>query len=191
MGFIPKEKPFKYTGARTKHESLRVTILFIGYWMVALVMVYSLPMNVLDIFPTLKSFVNPMSRFFPSVADFGKYSDFPQVSQFIYSLEIISQPLLVIYLNSYMGLELNNDVVWERPFLCLIIIPIVFIFVSLSPLFYFPGDPFKRSAPHILTSFYYSKVMFSFGTTWCFLGTSILFIALLAYPKGLFKIILK
>ena len=141
------------------------------YWLCVVGLTFSLPENVLERFPILQGFVGVMKGIFPPVANFGKYSEFPQVSQLVYSIEIILMSFISIPL--YKALELKWDIrnELEKPIL-FIIRPILFFCGSIIMLLLLPPEPdFSTRRLRAVSAVYYGKLSFTFITTLLLVGS--------------------
>jgi hypothetical protein len=171
---------------RTKEGDKIIGIIWLGYFLLIVILTYTIPANILDAIPLFRTFVKILADVFPSVGYFDKYSEFPQVSQLIYSFGIISLPIHTIILFHYNDLELDIYKSLERPFLFLLIAPSALIGAFICPLFFLPGQPDYRSGLSAFVSeFYHVKLIFSFGTALFFLGSSASLFAIIGYLKGI------
>jgi hypothetical protein len=169
---------------------------FIAFGIIVFLLTVVLPQDILDSSLILRKFVNFMASIFFPVAHYGEYSEFPQVSQLIYSIEIISLPFLTVLIHYLIGsnlpnsnfVKLKNKEKVEKPFKSLVIGPILAVLLILGPLFCYPGEPTggHLTGTVFLDSLYYSKLMFSFGTALFISMSALLLYFLIEYFKGLF-----
>jgi len=89
-------------------------LAMLGYLFLVFAIIYILPDNILDISFTLSKFVQDMALIFPGVTAVGKYSQFPQVAQLVYSLCIVTLPVAVIPMYKIGRNEFNSDMT-KRP----------------------------------------------------------------------------
>jgi hypothetical protein len=158
----PEECLYKSSAER------KLYFIFGFLFLIILILTYSLPDNVLDIAPTLKSFVSVLSELSPSVANFGKYSDFPQIAQLVYSLIIVSIPVLTIPMCRIHRANNKMITAWQRsPFYSLIVSSMAPIFFLYATLFYLPGEPYQSVLWKLrfLSSVYHLKLSFSVHST--------------------------
>jgi hypothetical protein len=107
------------------------------------ILTYTLPENIQDKFPMLKSIVDIMADTFPSVSNFGMYSSMPQISQLVYSLGIIVMPVMAIILNGVIFIETPSRLerMKRSPILSMASLVVFMFFLIIISLYLFPGDP--------------------------------------------------
>jgi len=177
------------------NKNKKIWFVVVGYLIVVIILTYLLPYNILDRFTFLNRFVRLMSNVFPPIYYFGIHSDFRQISQLIYSIEIVSFPILTVIFHRLIGFNLNNERfsnLLKKPFIYFVLLPIILLGIVLGPLFFYPRGP--SLATHILifiTACYHSKIIFSLATV-CLFWTSIYcFLIFIGLFRGLFTSFLK
>jgi hypothetical protein len=176
-------------------RSRKVGFIFFVFWIVIFILTVVLPQDILDTSPILRKFVNFMAGIFSPVACFGKYSEFSQVAQLVYSIEIVILPFLAIMIHSILESDLSNFTngkISERPIVTLLIVPIGCVWIILGPLFFYPGKPGGNTYLLVfLNEFYHSKLIYSFGSVMLISGSAFLVHYFIEYFKGLQLLILK
>lgn len=156
--------------------------IILGFWLVMLVSIYSIPENVFTLFPSLKSYVDFLSSIFPSVAAFGEYSSFPQVAQLLYSIGILSLPFLALPMKHAVWVcDLRSTKIIQKiSRLKLMISLLLAVIVPIAFLFYFPWEPNHLGGVASRFSAWVcnSKIGFSVGSTIALLSSLVLFIIL-------------
>jgi hypothetical protein len=188
MGLFPKEKPFISIIGNDRISNRNWAIIFLSYFIFALMMVYLLPYDIAEKLPFLRGFIDIMAEIFPSISDIGRYSEFPQSSQLVYSIEILSLPFILIYLQTFMKWELNVDVVLGSPIFCLLLLPLIYLAVPFSIIYLIPGGVDEKNKDDFIKILYISKTMFSFLTSILIVSCSLSIFALISYIKGLPKL---
>jgi len=143
----------------------QVNFLF-GYFILVFILTYALPDNILDISVTLKNFVGFMAFYSPGVAKFGKYAAFPQVAQLVYSICIVTLPVMVIlaYKASRNDLYKDSSAMKKRldKILTAILSQLLFaFFFMLLIIYWFPGGPPTRHSKLWVEEMYSEKWAFS------------------------------
>jgi len=92
----------------------------------------------------LSDFVEIMGNIFSSVKSFGDNSEFPQVSELVYSIGIVMLILISYPLSKTMATSLSNQKahsINRKPFFSYIVIPVLLLLLPVAGLMYFPGHP--------------------------------------------------
>lgn len=155
----------------------RNTGILICFWLIYLVLTYIIPDNVLERFQILNSFVLLMVEVSPSVKMLGEYSKFPQVSQLLYGIGLVSAIILAVPMykhfkenpKSFTGASRNGLIVFLSILLILYLIAIIF---------WFPGAG-RIGWSVILRWVYYSKIAFFLSSALILSGLSMLLATLL------------
>lgn len=187
MGLFQGKPALKSTG-NDKLVNRNCVLILVGNFIFVIMMVHLLPNEVLEKYSTLKILVNYFASYILSIADFGRYSEFPQVSQLVFSIEIITMPFIIIYLHALIKLEIDVDAVLERPIFNLIIAPLILLGIAIIPLFLIPGEIDNRNKNDLIKSLYYSKFAFSVGMSILILGWSLIILILIEFLKGVPKL---
>jgi hypothetical protein len=153
-----------------KSKSIKISELdFMVIFSVAtMILLFLLPEDILDYSNILRGFVNAMS-FFPSIEKIGKYSEFPQVAQLLYSIDLVSIIIFSILFYKYYTRNhswLDSGTLGPKGTrtafsifgLIYGVLGLIFVFIL------FPGAPGGKGAIILLTYSYYSKLAFSFAT---------------------------
>lgn len=182
----------KFTGTDGKKRMFG--FVFFVFWLAVLILTIFLPPNILEVAPILRKFVNFMADIFPPVNSFGKYSEFPQVSQLIYSMEIPTIPFLTILF--YINLKpdsskINKDKLFEKPIKYLVIAPIIGLWTMLFPLFSSLKPGGNNHIMIFLTSFYHSRLMYSFGSVLLISGSAFFVYFFIVYLTGIYHLAFK
>lgn len=132
-----------------------------------MISLFLLPENILDYSTVLRNFVNEIS-FFPSIKRIGKYSEFPQIAQLIYSAALLSIPFITIaaykyYSKNHSAIDSGTLGPKVSRTAGAIIGLIMGLLGLISVLTIFPGAPGGRGS-YFVTYSYYSKICFSFST---------------------------
>ena len=138
---------------------------FIIFWVVTVILTYVLPDNVLDLLPPLRNLVVSLESVSPGVRNLGLYSKFPQVSQAIFSIALVSIPVLCILV--YRAMRKDSRIIAfnykakNRKTLPRFVILIIF---TVLPLF-LPGKPLGSYKSELNDYVFYYRLYFPIYTT--------------------------
>lgn len=118
-----------------KSEIIVHVFLFIQV-VVVLLMTYLFPDNILEASDPLTKLVHVVQGILPNFYIFAQYSDFPQVSQVVWSFELLMLPFWALGFHfGYISKPRTKDIRWFLA--AIILLPVVFVFLFLV----LPGDP--------------------------------------------------
>lgn len=120
-------------------KNLESAMVLGGYFGLVIGASYILPQDILSSTPPLRDFVGFMEVHFSGVERFGLWSDFPEIAQLVYSVQLLLVPALVLWTVVSLKAHLRKGpgVVWRG----LVIIPVfgAVAFLLLSGVY--PSDP--------------------------------------------------
>jgi len=100
-------------------------MVFCAYILIVWALSYLIPENIFVVSPVIGEFMQWLGGWVPSVEKFGRLSSFPQVSQVLFLLELLSIPFMIILLlrlDQFRKVEFTV-VHW---FLVILIVPLTF-----------------------------------------------------------------
>jgi hypothetical protein len=164
----------------------------VGLFFLLFILTYALPENVLENLTILRIFVDFMASIFPSIAKYGYYSDFPQVAQLVYSLGIITIPVLSFILYKvFIKNPIRSKMTRQRLIINLFSAIIILIIAVVVALFLLPSVPHFHGTEisKLLHSVYYSRFWFSIFSTLCLFVIFFIFTEIIINIKMIVSII--
>lgn len=144
---------------------------------------FLLPETILSNSKALSSSVNGLAQWVPSIRRLGQMSEFPEVSQLVYSVELICVPLIVFWMLRSFDFSVNKmpSSRWRS----LVAAPF-FLAMTLGVLIYFPGSP-DGEAPSSRVSkvLLESKLGFAFWSVVLVYALSIFIVLAYAWVKAI------
>jgi hypothetical protein len=152
----------KYQALIAEQERLfkKAFLVLAGYFVFILLLSYLLPEDALVRYQALAAIVTVAESWIPSIENFGEVSAFPQVAQLVFTLEVITLPIWLLFLIKITVTSWNVTVLqWLAGLL-------VVLMLMHGYFIYIPGDGHGYNFAHrILRSMTNSKFYFAMGTS--------------------------
>lgn len=154
-------------------KSIETAIVFGVYFGLTVLAAYAIPHSILSEIPVLRDWVDRLGGLVSGVNRFGKWSDFPEVAQFLYSIQLISIPFLVAW--GVISLKIHLlKITSKKQFLKALFAPILFGSIAIVLIFLaYPSSP-DLDGPfgRLSIQSYTSKISFSFYSSLFVLGSA-------------------
>ncbi len=162
----------KLTNKERKYRNV-VHILMSIYLLVVVVLVYSLPSNLLDYSEYLRYMVNIASMFMPQIILFDRFSRFPDISNVMWSMAVLMSPIwaLIVYvLYPFKPRIRDRKIFIYSALFCIFMLIIGYFFMPGMPSGNGPGGRISLSIMNSKMSFSFWSSLVSIGMGMCMAG---------------------